>query len=215
MNNRIPPSKPVLIAAVAPIPIAIACLFGFGYFGISLGVILSIVGLVAYYIIFGIVLVIINYKHDTYQQNIDKAASPALKAATILLIILTVGLIGGAFVGFWLEEKVIAFSCLGAWVGFIFLFVAGMAFATRVRETPPKSANRRGEGTCVICVPAFSVSFMTGFSRDGAKYKEKSNYKVIVDLDGRRLTAYSHNIYKNGDKVEIAYSDGSNKCYIV
>lgn len=215
MNNRIPPSKPVLVAALVPIPVAIACAIGFAHFGVSLGVILSIVGLVVYYVIFGIVLVVKNYKHDAAQKEIDKAASPALKIATVFLIILTVGLIGGAFAAFAFDKKVIAFACIGAWLAFILLFVAVLGLSSRVRKTPPKSANRRGEGVCELCVPAFGVSYFSGLSKSGPQYKEKSTYKIIVDLDGRKLTAYSHNRCNKGDTLQIAFSDGSKKCYIV
>lgn len=215
MNNRIPPSKPVLAAALIPIPVAVGCALGFGYFGISLGVILSIVGLAVYYVIFGIVIVVKNYKHDTAQKAIDKAASPALKIATVFLIIITVGLIGGAFAAFAFEEKVIALACIGAWVAVILLFVVVLGLSSRVRKTPPKSANRRGEGVCELCVPAFGFTYMSGVGRNGLTYKNKSSYKIIVNLDGRRLTAYSYNCYSKGDRLQIAFSDNSKKCYIV
>lgn len=215
MNNRKPPSKAVLVAAILPAIIAVACIIGFAHFGISLGMIISIAALVAYYVIFGIVLVVKNYKYDTAQKQIDKAASPALKIATVLLIILSVGLIGGAFAAFAFEEKIIAFACIGAWLAFVLIFVAVMAFSSRVRKTPPKSANRRGEGVCEICVPCFGVSVFNGINRNGVQYNKTATYKIIVNLDGRKLTAYSHNLYKNGDVLQIAYSNNSGKCYIV
>lgn len=210
MSHKLPPSKRGLILAVAPVIVAIAGMLGFGHFGISLGVILTIVGLVVYYVIFGIVYVVKTYKYDTAQQAIDKAASPALKVATVFLIILTVGLIGGAFTAFAFDKEVIGFICAGSWVAVVLLFVVCMSFATRVRKTPPKSANRRGEGVCELCVPAMSATYLSV-----GGYKTKSTYKIIVDLDGRKLTAYSHNAYQTGDTLEIAYSDGSKKCYIV
>lgn len=219
MDNRRPPSKPVLIAAILPFIIAVACMFGFGHFGISLGVTISIIGLVVYYVIFGIVYAVVSLKHDEAQREIDRAASPQLKAATIFLMIFSVLTVGGAFVGFFTDNDKIAFACVGAFLIGIFLFVVILALSSRVRTKPPKSANKTGEGVCVHCVSAFGISFFSGFEKaDGRtvpKYGGKTSYKVIVELDGRQLTAYSHAPFKKGETVEVAYSDKSKKCYII
>lgn len=219
MNNRRPPSKPVLIAAILPFIVAVVCMMAFGHFGISLGVTVSIIALVVYYVIFGIVYAVILLKHDEAQRKIDKAASTPLKIATIFLMIYSVATVAGAFICFATDRDTIGLACAGAFVVGVLLFVLILALSSRVRKTPPKSANRTGEGVCQICVPCMGISFMSGFEKvDGRttpKYSNKSTYKVIIDMDGRRFTAYSHTPYKSGDTVKFAYADSSKKGYIV
>ena len=210
-----PPSKFVLALAGVPFFIAVMCMVIFGNLGISKGVIISIVALVVYYVIFGIVYAIISLKNDKAQQEFDKAASTPLKVATVILIIFTVGVVAGAFAGYFTENPYLLYGCIGAFVAGILLFVIVHSFSTRVRTTPPKSADKTGEGVCVMCVHSSSVSYMSGVGKNGAQYTDKVTYKVIIELDGRSLTAYSHCEYDIGETVKVAYSDKSNKCYIV
>jgi len=215
MNNRLPPSKPLIVAAVLPIIPAIGCLIAFAHFGNSTGMIATFAALTGYYVIFGIIFAVISLKHDEAQKEFDRAAGTPLKIATVLLIIFTVGLIGGAITTFALGYKTAGFICVGAFVAFIAVFVVAMLCSARVRKTPPKSADKRGEGVCVYCAPYMQISYLAGMGKDGPKYKHNSTFRVIVEIDGRRLTANSYDHYNRDDTVNIAYSDRSKKCYIV
>ena len=219
MDNGRPPSKPVIIAATLPLFIALACMLVFGYFGKSLGVTISIISLIVYYVIFGIIYAVISLKHDEAQKQIDKAASTPLKIGTVFLIIYSVLTVAGAFISFGFGQIPITVACMVAFVLGILIFVIIIALSSRVRKTPPKSANRRGEGVCTLCVPCIGISYFKGFERANGKivpkYGDKSTYKIIVEIDGRRLTVYSHSVCKIGDAVYIAYADRSNKGYII
>ena len=219
MDNGNPPSKPVIIAAILPLAVALACMLVFGYFGISLGVIISIISLISYYIIFGIVYSVISLKHDKEQKEIDRAASIPLKIGTVFLMVFSVLTFAGAFISFGFGKFAITVACMVAFVLGVIVFAIIIALSSRVRKTPPKSANRRGEGVCTACVSCIGISYFTGFSKVGGKivpkYSDKSTYKIIVEIDGRRLTAYSHSVYSIGHTVQIAYSDRSNKGYII
>ena len=219
MNNERPPSKFVLIAAILPLIVAIVCMFTFVYLGMSHGAIGSIIALIVYYIIFGIVYAVIDLKHDEAQREIDKAASTALKIGTIFLMVFSVLSFAGAIISFVYNKIAIAITCMGAFVLVVIIFVLAIALSSHVRKTPPKSANGRGEGVCVACVPCIAVSYLTGFEKVGGKivpkYGGKSTYKIIVEFDGRRYTAYSHSVYDKGETVQIAYADGSKKGYII
>ena len=219
MDNRNPPSKPVIIAATLPLVIALACMLVFGYFGISLGVVISIISLISYYVIFGIIYAVISLKHDEAQKQIDKAASKPLKIGTIFLIIFSVLTVAGAFISFGFGNIPITVACMVAFALGVIIFAIIIALSSRVRKTPPKSANRRGEGVCTACVPCIGIFYLSGFSKVKGKivprYGGKSTYKIIVEIDGRSLTAYSHSVFKIGGTVQIAYADRSNKCYII
>lgn len=219
MDNGNPPSKPVIIAAMLPLVVALTCIIVFGYFGISRGVIISIISLISYYVIFGIVYAVISLKHDEAQKEIDRAASIPLKIGTVFLIVFSVLTVVGAFISFGFGKIAITVACMVAFVLGVIIFVIIIALSSRVRKTPPKSANRRGEGVCTACVPCIGIFYLTGFSKvDGKivpKYGDKSTYKIIVEIGGRRLTAYSHSVCSIGDTVQIAYADRSNKCYIL
>ena len=219
MDNGNPPSKPVIIAAVLPLIVALACMLVFGYFGLSLGVVISIVSLISYYVIFGIIYAVISLKHDEGQKEIDRAASTPLKIGTIFLMVFSVLTVAGAFISFGLGKIPITVACMVAFVLGVVIFAIIIALSSRVRKTPPKSANRRGEGVCTACVPCIGISYFSGFSKVGGKlvpkYGGRSTYKIIVEIDGRKLTAYSHTVYIKGEMVQIAYADRSNKGYIV
>ena len=219
MDNGNPPSKPVIIAAILPLVVALPCMIVSAYFGESRGVIISIVALISYYVIFGIIYAVITLKHDEQQKEINKAASVPLKIGTVLLMVFSVLTVGGAFAAFGFGKIEIGIACVVAFVAGVIIFVIIIALSSRVRKAPPKSANRRGEGVCTACVSCIGISYFTGFSKVGGKivpkYSDKSTYKIIVEIDGRRLTAYSHSVYSVGDTVQIAYADRSNKCYIV
>ena len=219
MNNGNLPPKPVIIAAILPLIVALPCMIVSAYFGESRGVIISIVALISYYVIFGIIYAVITLKHDEQQKEINRAASVPLKIGTVLLMIFSVLTVGGAFVAFGFGKIEIGVACVVAFVAGVIIFVIIIAFSSRVRKAPPKSANRRGEGVCTACVSCIGVSYLTGFTKvDGKivpKYGGKSTYKIIVEIDGRRLTAYSHFVYSVGETVQIAYSDRSNKGYII
>ena len=219
MNNGRPPSKLVLIAAILPLIVAVVCMFTFVHLGMPHGAIGSIIALIVYYIIFGIVYALIDLKYDEAQREIDKAASAALKMGTIFLIVFSVLTVAGTFISFAFNKTPIALACIGAFVLGVIIFALIIAVSSRVRKTPPKSANRRGEGVCVACVPCMAVSYLTGFEKVGGKivpkYGGKSTYKIIVEFDGRRYTAYSHSVYGKGETVQIAYADGSKKGYII
>ena len=210
-----PPSKLVLALAGVPFFIAVMGMIIFGNMGISKGVVISIIALVVYYVIFGIVYAIISLKNDKAQQEIDKAASIPLKIATVFLMIFAVGVVAGAFTGYFTDNDKLLYGCIAAFVVGILLFVAVYTFSSRVRKTPPKSADRTGEGVCVMCVHSHSASYLSGVGKNGAEYTDKVTYKVIIELDGRSLTAYSHCQYDIGETVKVAYSDKSNKCYII
>lgn len=219
MDNRNPPSKPVIIAATLPLVIALACMLVFGYFGISLGVVISIISLISYYVIFGIIYAVISLKHDEAQKQIDKAASKPLKIGTVFLIIFSVLTVAGAFISFGFGNIPITVACMVAFALGVIIFAIIIALSSRVRKTPPKSANRRGEGVCTACVPCIGIFYLSGFSKVKGKivprYGGKSTYKIIVEIDGRSLTAYSHSVFKIGGTVQIAYADRSNKGYII
>ena len=108
---------------------------------------------------------------------------------------------------------------MGAFVSGVIIFALIIALSSRVRKTPPKSANRRGNGVCIACVPCMAISFLAGFQKVGGKivpkYGGKSTYKIIVEFDGRRYTAYSHSVYNKGETLQIAYANGSKKAYII
>ena len=219
MDNERPPSKPVLIAAIAPLIVAIICIIVFVQFGKPLGAIISIIALIAYYVIFGIIYAVISLKHDDEQKEIDRAASTPLKIGTVFLIIFSVLTVAGAFISFAFDKFPITIACMGAFALGVLLFGLIIALSSRVRKTPPKSAKRRGEGVCTACVPCIGVSFLKGFKRvDGklsAVYGGRSTYKIIVEIDGKKFTAYSYSVFGKGDAVRIAYADGSKKGYII
>ena len=219
MNNGRPPSKLVLIAAILPLIVAVVCMFTFVHLGMPHGAIISIIALIAYYVIFGIVYAVISVKHDEAQREIDKAASTPLKIGTVFLIVFSVSTVAGAFISFAFGKIPITIACMCAFVLGVIIFALVIAMSSRVRKTPPKSANRRGEGVCTACVPCIAISFLIGFEKVGGKivpkYGGKSTYKIIVELDGRRYTAYSHSVYNKGETVQIAYADGSKKGYII
>ena len=219
MDNERPPSKPVLIAAIAPLVVAIVCIIVFVQSGIPLGAIISITALIAYYVNFGIIYAVISLKHDEAQKEIDRAASTPLKIGTIFLIIFSVLTVAGTFIAFAFDKLPIAIACMGAFALGVLLFVLIIALSSRVRKTPPKSANRRGEGVCTACVPCIGFFFLKGLKRvDGkltAMYGGRSTYKIIVEIDGKKFTAYSHVGFGKGDAVRIAYADGSKKGYII
>ena len=219
MDNGNPPSKPVIIAAVLPLVVALACMLVFGYFGISRGVVNSIISLISDYVIFGIVYAVISLKHDEEQKEIDKAASIPLKIGTVFLMVFSVLTGAGAFIAFGFGKIAITVACMVAFVLGVIIFAIVIALSSRVRKTPPKSANRRGEGVCTACVPCIGISYFKGFAKVGgkivSKYGSKSTYKIIVEIDGKRLTAYSHSVCSIGDRVQIAYADRSNKGYII
>ena len=219
MSNERPPSKPLLIAAILPLIVAGVCILAFVYFGKPNGALISIISLIAYYIIYGIVYAVISLKHDEDQREIDKAASTPLKIGTVFLIIFTLLTVAGAFISFAFGKIPIGIACVGAFLLGVIIFVLIIALSSRVPKTPPKSANRRGEGVCTACVPCISISYFAGFERIGGrlfpKYGGKSTYKIIVEVDGRSYTAYSHSVYNKGERVQIAYADGSKKGYII
>ena len=219
MDNGNPPPKPVIIAAMLPLVVALPCMIVFAYFGISLGVIISIISLISYYVIFGIVYAVISLKHDKAQKEIDRAASVPLKIGTVFLIVFSVLTVAGAFISFGFGKFAITIACMVAFVFGVIIFVIIIALSSRVRKTPPKSANRRGEGVCTACVPCIGIFYLSGFSKVKGKivpkYGGKSTYKIIVEIDGRRLTAYSHSVCSIGGTVQIAYADRSSKCYIL
>lgn len=219
MDNENPPSKPVLIAAILPLVVALAGMLVFLYFGKPLGAVISIISLISYYVIFGIVYAVISLKHDEQQKEIDKAASIPLKIGTVFLVVFSVLTVAGAFISFGFGKIPITVACMVAFVLGVILFAVVIALSSRVRKAPPKSANRRGEGVCTACVPCIGVSYFKGFAKVNGKivtrYGDKSTYKIIVEIDERRLTAYSHSVYGIGDTVQIAYSDRSKKGYII
>ena len=219
MDNGKPPSKPVIIAATLPLVVAIACMVVFGWFGISRGVVISIISLIVYYVIFGIIYAVISLKHDEEQKEIDRAASKPLKIGTVFLIVFSVLTVAGAFISFGFGQIPITVACMVAFVLGVIIFALIIALSSRVRKTPPKSATRRGEGVCTACVPCIGISYFAGFTKvDGKivpKYGGKSTYKIIVEIDGRQLTAYSHSVCKIGGTVQIAYGDRSSKGYII
>ena len=259
MSGKKPPSKPVLIAAILPFPIAVVGLFAFVHFNIPAGFIATVVGLIAYYIIFGIVFAVFKLKEDkkraeelgdltmgkylnltlacanaateeelaaaeerlelAMQREVEETASKRKKVGTIILMVLVVIITACAFIFFALDMETLAFICIGAFLGVILLAVIIIACSSHVRTKPPKSANKIGEGKVVACAACISVSFLSGLSRSGTRvspeYKTKSNYKVVLIMDGKSMYAYSHNRYFHGEKVKVAYSDKSDKCYII
>lgn len=259
MNNGNRPPKYVLVLAVLPIPIVIIGLFLCAHFAFAAGFTACIVGLFAYYIIFGIVYAVVSLKKDkksaeamgdlTYekykqlydacdsavtgeeikeaernlqlalQREVDQSASKKLKAGTIVLIILTVLIVGFTFACYFFDREDLMFAGIGAFLGLVLIFVIVIACSSHVRKNPPKSANKSGEGTCLVCAPCIGISYLSGLRRRGGRvtpeYSSKTNYKVIIRLDDRKLFAYSHVRRYFGDKVQIAYSDKSDKCYIV
>ena len=219
MDNREPPSKPVIVAAILPFIVALVCMLIFARLGKSQGVIISIIALIAYYVIFGIVHAVVSLKRDEVQREIDKAASTHLKIGTVFFMIFTVLTVAGAFISFAFDKIPIAIACIGAFLSGVIIFVLIIALSSRVRKTPPKSANRRGEGVCTACVPCMAVSVLIGFEKVGRriipKYGGKSTYKIIVEIDGKRFTAYSHSVYDIGETLLIAYADGKSKGYII
>ena len=219
MDNERPPSNPVIIAAAVPLVIAIICIVAFVVAGIPLGAVISIIALIAYYVVFGIIYAVISLKHDGEQKEIDRAASTPLKIGTVLLIIFCVLTVAGAFVSFAFDKIPITIACMCAFALGTLLFALIIALSSRVRKTPPKSANRRGVGVCTACVPCIGISFFKGFKRVEGKltavYGGRSTYKIIVEIDGKKLTAYSYSTFGKGDAVHIAYANGSKKGYII
>lgn len=259
MNGRKPPSKPVLVAAILPLFIAVAGMIVFSHFGLPTGAIICIVALVAYYVVFGIVFAVVTLKQDKkeademgeptlgkymkltgdyanaqteeeekeaarklglmLQREVERTASKKLKAGTVVFMALTVAIVAGAFVAFALEEQVIGFACIGGLLGLTLIFAVIIACSSHVRTKPSKSADKTGKGKVVACAMCIGVSVLAGFTKTGGrvapKYKSKSNYKVVINLDGRCLYAYSHSLYCYGNSVNVAYSDKSDKCYII
>ena len=219
MDNERPPSKPILIAAVAPLVVAIICIIAFMMLGIPRGAVISIIALIVYYVVFGIIYAVISLKHDKAQKEIDRAASIPLKIGTVFLIVFSVLTVAGAFISFAFGQIPLVIACMGAFVLGVLLFALIIALSSRVRKTPPKSDNRRGEGVCTACVPCIGISYFKGFKRVGgrlvAEYGGKSTYKIIVEINGRKFTAYSYSVFGKGDAVRIAYADGSKKGYIL
>ena len=258
MSGKKPPSKPVLIAAILPFPIAVVGLFAFAHFNIPAGFIATVVALVAYYIIFGIVFAVLKLKEDkkrakdmgdltlgkyvnltmacinatteeelaeaeerlelAMQREVEETASKRKKIGTIILIVLVVIITAAAFIFAALDMGTLALICIGAFVGVILIAVIIIACSSHVRTKPPKSADKTGEGKVIACAACISVSFLSGLSRSGTRvspeYTTKSNYKVVLIMDGKSMYAYSHKRYFHGEKVSVAYSDKSDKCYI-
>ena len=154
-----------------------------------------------------------------FQREVEEAASKKLKAGTIVFIIFTVIFVAGAFISAAFDYTEITFACIGAFLGLVFLVAIIIACSSHVRKNPPKSADKTGEGRCIVCAACIGISFFAGFSREGNRitpnYKSSTNYKVVLELNGRRMFAYSHDRYFHGDKVKVAYSDKSDKCYII
>ncbi|MDE7168539.1 MAG: hypothetical protein K2O28_06820 [Clostridia bacterium] len=255
MSGKKPPSKPVLIAAILPFPIAVVGLFAFVHFNIPAGFIATVVALVAYYIVFGIVFAVFKLKEDekrakdlgdltlgkyvnltmayanatteeemaeaaerlelAMQREVEETASKKKKVGTIIFMVLTFIIVAAAFIFYALDMETVTFICIGAFVGLVFLVVIIIACSSHVRTRPPKSADKTGEGKVLACAACISISILSGLSRSGAEYKTKSNYKVVLIMDGRSMYAYSHERYFHGEKVKVAYSDKSDKCYII
>ncbi|MBD5632332.1 MAG: hypothetical protein HDP34_03805 [Clostridia bacterium] len=154
-----------------------------------------------------------------FQREVEEAASKKLKAGTIVFIIFTIIFVAGAFIAAAFDYTEITFACIGAFVGLVLLVAIIIACSSHVRKNPPKSANKTGEGKCIVCATCIGISVFAGFTKDGnrvmPKYKNSSNFKVVLELNGRRMFAYSHDRYFHGDKVKVAYSDKSDKCYII
>lgn len=132
---------------------------------------------------------------------------------------LTVAIAAGAFAAFALGERIIGFACVGGFVGLVLIVAVIIACSSHVRTKPPKSADKTGKGNVIACAMCIGISVFSGFTKIGGriapKYKSKSNYKVVINLDGRCLYAYSHSLYCYGNNVSGAYSDKSDKCYII
>ena len=259
MSGKKPPSKPVLIAAILPVPIAVIGMFACVHFNSQAGFIACVAGLVGYYVIFGIVFAVLQLKEDkkraeelgdltlgkylnltmacanatteeemaeaaerlelAMQREVEETASKKKKVGTIILMVLVVAVTAAAFIFYFLDMETVTFACIGAFVGIILIAAIIIACSSHVRTKPPKSANKIGQGKVLACAACISISFLSGLSRSGTRvtpeYKTKSNYKVVLIMDGRSMYAYSHNRYFHGEKIKVAYSDKSDKCYIV
>ncbi|MDE5667504.1 MAG: hypothetical protein K2I29_04625, partial [Clostridia bacterium] len=153
------------------------------------------------------------------QREVERTASKKLKAGTVVFMALTVAFVAGAFTAFALGERIIGFACIGGFVGLVLIVAVIIACSSHVRTKPPKSADKTGKGKVIACAMCIGISVLSGFTKIGGriapKYKSKSNYKVVINLDGRCLYAYSHSLYCYGNNVNVAYSDKSDKCYII
>ena len=149
------------------------------------------------------------------QREVEETASKKKKVGTIIFMVVVVIITACAFIFYFLDMEVVTFACIGGLVGLALLVAIIIACSSHVRTKPPKSADKTGEGKVLACAACISISFLSGISRSGAEYKTKSNYKVVLIMDGRSMYAYSHKRYFHGEKVKVAYSDKSDKCYII
>lgn len=158
-----------------------------------------------------------KYVYNMAKKNQKYATDKEKTFGIIFIVILITSLICGAvllFAGIGIG----CYICFGVFVGTLFIALLckiiaeqrGMSTKKIKKDAPRKNAT-------VIETIVSSYTAVGGFSprRLHPARITSTVYKVILNVDGNQLTAYSQNFYNAGDKVKVALDKNGTRATIV